>query len=225
MNGLRSRVRLRTDGGLKTPEDVIVAALLGADEFGFGTSVLVAIGCDMARQCHLNTCPTGIATQREDLRAKYTGKPEDVIGYFISSPRRFAKSSPRSAPARSRNSSAVPTCWSRRPSMAGPACSTSPPCSPRTGRAGGTPQVDRYRPQRRGNARHPDPGRDQRRPRRGQGGRPRSHDLHREPHGRCPDRRGDDRAPRSHTRPRSIGSAFASAGVRARASAPSRCRA
>ena len=82
MNGLRSRVRLRTDGGLKTPEDVIVAALLGADEFGFGTSVLVAIGCDMARQCHLNTCPTGIATQREDLRAKFTGKPEDVIGYF-----------------------------------------------------------------------------------------------------------------------------------------------
>ena len=82
MNGLRSRVRLRTDGGLKTPEDVIVAALLGADEFGFGTSVLVAIGCDMARQCHLNSCPTGIATQREDLRAKYTGKPEDVIGYF-----------------------------------------------------------------------------------------------------------------------------------------------
>jgi len=82
MNGLRSRVRLRTDGGLKTPEDVIVAALLGADEFGFGTSVLVAIGCDMARQCHLNTCPTGIATQREDLRAKFTGKPADVIGYF-----------------------------------------------------------------------------------------------------------------------------------------------
>ncbi len=82
MNGLRSRVRLRTDGGLKTPEDILIAAMLGADEFGFGTSVLVAIGCDMARQCHLNTCPTGIATQREDLRAKFTGKPEDVIGYF-----------------------------------------------------------------------------------------------------------------------------------------------
>ncbi|HEV2109278.1 MAG TPA: glutamate synthase large subunit [Thermomicrobiales bacterium] len=82
MNRLRSRVRLRTDGGIKTPEDVLVAAMLGADEFGFGTSVLVAIGCDMARQCHLNTCPTGIATQREDLRAKYTGTPEMVIGYF-----------------------------------------------------------------------------------------------------------------------------------------------
>jgi len=82
MNGLRSRVRLRTDGGLKTPEDVLTAAMLGADEFGFGTSVLVAIGCDMARQCHLNTCPTGIATQRPELRAKFTGTPEMVIGYF-----------------------------------------------------------------------------------------------------------------------------------------------
>jgi glutamate synthase (NADPH/NADH) large chain/glutamate synthase (ferredoxin) len=82
MNGLRSRVRLRTDGGIKTPEDVIVAAMLGAEEFGFGTSVLVAIGCDMARQCHLNSCPTGIATQRDDLRAKFTGKPEQVINYF-----------------------------------------------------------------------------------------------------------------------------------------------
>ncbi|MFN8592404.1 MAG: glutamate synthase large subunit [Thermomicrobiales bacterium] len=81
-NGLRSRVRLRTDGGIKTAEDVIVAAVLGAEEFGFGTSVLVAIGCDMARQCHLNSCPTGIATQRDDLRAKYTGKPEQVIAYF-----------------------------------------------------------------------------------------------------------------------------------------------
>jgi glutamate synthase (ferredoxin) len=82
LNKLRSRVRLRTDGGLKVPEDVILAALLGAEEFGFGTSVLVAIGCDMARQCHLNTCPTGIATQREDLRAKYTGTPEQVIAWF-----------------------------------------------------------------------------------------------------------------------------------------------
>jgi glutamate synthase domain-containing protein 2/glutamate synthase domain-containing protein 3 len=81
-SGLRNRVRLRTDGGLKTPKDVLVAAMLGADEFGFGTSVLVAMGCDMARQCHLNTCPTGIATQRADLRAKFAGTPEMVIGYF-----------------------------------------------------------------------------------------------------------------------------------------------
>ncbi len=81
-NGLRSRVRLRTDGGLKTAEDIIMAAVLGAEEFGFGTSVLVAIGCDMARQCHLNSCPTGIATQKEELRAKYTGRPEQVVTYF-----------------------------------------------------------------------------------------------------------------------------------------------
>ena len=82
MNGLRSRVRLRTDGGIKTPEDVIKAAMLGAEEYGFGTSVLVAIGCDMARQCHLNTCPTGIATQKPELRAKFTGTPEMVANYF-----------------------------------------------------------------------------------------------------------------------------------------------
>jgi glutamate synthase (NADPH/NADH) large chain/glutamate synthase (ferredoxin) len=81
-NGLRSRVRLRTDGGLKTAEDIIMATVLGAEEYGFGTSVLVAIGCDMARQCHLNSCPTGIATQKEELRAKYTGRPEQVVTYF-----------------------------------------------------------------------------------------------------------------------------------------------
>ncbi|HEU0115685.1 MAG TPA: glutamate synthase-related protein, partial [Thermomicrobiales bacterium] len=82
LNGLRSRVRLRTDGGIKTPDDVVMAAMLGAEEFGFGTSVLIAMGCDMARQCHLNTCPTGIATQREDLRAKFAGTPEQVVAYF-----------------------------------------------------------------------------------------------------------------------------------------------
>ncbi|MEA2622799.1 MAG: hypothetical protein QOH61_1709, partial [Chloroflexota bacterium] len=75
-NGLRDRVSLRTDGGLQTGRDVLVAALLGAEEYGFGTAALVALGCDMARQCHLDTCPTGIATQREDLRAKFTGTPE-----------------------------------------------------------------------------------------------------------------------------------------------------
>lgn len=82
MNGLRSRVRLRTDGGLKTGRDVVIAALLGADEYGFGTAALIAMGCDMARQCHLDTCPAGIATQREDLRKKFTGKPEHVANYF-----------------------------------------------------------------------------------------------------------------------------------------------
>ncbi len=81
-NGLRGRVRLRTDGGLRTAKDVLIAALLGADEFGFGTAVLVALGCDMARQCHLNTCPTGIATQKPELRAKFRGKPEHLVRYF-----------------------------------------------------------------------------------------------------------------------------------------------
>ena len=81
-NRLRDRVVLRTDGGLQTGRDVVVAAMLGAEEFGFGTAALVAIGCDMARQCHLDTCPTGIATQREDLRAKFTGTPEQVVAFF-----------------------------------------------------------------------------------------------------------------------------------------------
>jgi len=81
-NGLRKRVKVRVDGGLKTGRDVIIGALLGAEEFGFGTASLVALGCDMARQCHLNTCPTGIATQREDLRAKFTGRAQYLINYL-----------------------------------------------------------------------------------------------------------------------------------------------
>ena len=80
--GLRARVRLRVDGGLKFARDVVVAALLGAEEFGFGTAALLAIGCVMARQCHLNTCPVGIATQDETLRARFTGNPEMVETYF-----------------------------------------------------------------------------------------------------------------------------------------------
>jgi len=81
-NGLRERVKVRVDGGLKTGRDVIIAAMLGAEEFAFGTAALVSLGCDMARQCHLNTCPTGIATQRENLRAKFSGKPQYLINYF-----------------------------------------------------------------------------------------------------------------------------------------------
>jgi len=80
--GLRRRVRLRVDGGFKFGRDVIVGALLGADEFGFGTAALLALGCVMARQCHLNTCPVGIATQDEKLRMRFTGKPEMVENYF-----------------------------------------------------------------------------------------------------------------------------------------------
>ena len=81
-NGLRHRVRLRTDGGLKTGRDVVIAVLLGADEFGFGTTALVALACVMARQCHLNTCPVGVATQRQDLRAKFPSDPVRLINFF-----------------------------------------------------------------------------------------------------------------------------------------------
>ncbi|PYP65497.1 MAG: glutamate synthase subunit alpha, partial [Gemmatimonadetes bacterium] len=81
-NGLRHRIEVRTDGGLRTGRDVVIAALLGAEAYGFGTAALVALGCAMARQCHLNSCPTGIATQRPELRAKFKGTPEQVIAYF-----------------------------------------------------------------------------------------------------------------------------------------------
>ncbi len=81
-NGLREKVTLRIDGGIKTGRDVIIAALLGAEEYGFGTATMISAGCIMARQCHSNTCPTGIATQEESLRKRFKAKPEDVIYYF-----------------------------------------------------------------------------------------------------------------------------------------------
>ncbi len=81
-NGLRGRVKLHSDGGYKTGRDIIFAALLGAEEYGFGTAALMAVGCVMARQCHLNTCPVGVATQDENLRAKFPGKPEHVVNFF-----------------------------------------------------------------------------------------------------------------------------------------------
>jgi len=83
INGLRGRVRLQTDGQLKTGRDVVVAALLGADEFGFATAPLIVEGCVMMRKCHLNTCPVGIATQDPDLRAKFAGHAEHVVNYFF----------------------------------------------------------------------------------------------------------------------------------------------
>jgi glutamate synthase domain-containing protein 2/glutamate synthase domain-containing protein 1/glutamate synthase domain-containing protein 3 len=83
MNGLRGRVRLQTDGQLKTGRDVVVAALLGADEFGFATAPLIVQGCVMMRKCHLNTCPVGIATQDPELRARFAGQPEHVVNYFF----------------------------------------------------------------------------------------------------------------------------------------------
>ncbi|MCH7553515.1 MAG: glutamate synthase subunit alpha, partial [Chloroflexi bacterium] len=82
LNDLRGRVILRTDGGLRTGRDIVIAAMLGADEYNFGTGALIAIGCKMARQCHLNTCPVGVATQKEELRNKYFGTPEMAIHYF-----------------------------------------------------------------------------------------------------------------------------------------------
>ena len=83
LNKLRNRISLQVDGGLKTGRDVVIGALLGADEFGFSTAPLVSIGCIMMRKCHLNTCPVGIATQNETLRRKFIGTPENVINYFF----------------------------------------------------------------------------------------------------------------------------------------------
>jgi glutamate synthase domain-containing protein 2/glutamate synthase domain-containing protein 1/glutamate synthase domain-containing protein 3 len=83
MNDLRSRIRVQVDGKLQTGRDVVIAALLGAEEFGFSTAPLVAMGCIMMRKCHLNTCPVGIATQNPELRKKFTGTPENVINFFF----------------------------------------------------------------------------------------------------------------------------------------------
>ena len=83
LNRLRGRVRVQTDGQIKTGRDVIVGALLGADEFGFATAPLVVEGCIMMRKCHLNTCPVGVATQDPVLRKKFSGKPEHVVNYFF----------------------------------------------------------------------------------------------------------------------------------------------
>ena len=83
LNRLRGRIAVQVDGGVRTGRDVVVGALLGADEFGFSTAPLIAAGCIMMRKCHLNTCPVGVATQDPVLRAKFQGKPEHVINYFF----------------------------------------------------------------------------------------------------------------------------------------------
>ncbi|MDR3512326.1 MAG: glutamate synthase large subunit [Caulobacteraceae bacterium] len=83
LNGLRGRIAVQVDGGLRTGRDVAIGALLGADEFGFATAPLIASGCIMMRKCHLNTCPVGVATQDPVLRARFTGQPEHVINYFF----------------------------------------------------------------------------------------------------------------------------------------------
>ena len=82
LNGLRHKVTLRTDGGIKTGRDVVMAAMMGAEEFGIGTTSLVAMGCIMVRQCHSNTCPVGVCTQDEKLRKKFTGTPEKIVNLF-----------------------------------------------------------------------------------------------------------------------------------------------
>ena len=82
-NDLRSRIWVQTDGQIKTGRDVVVAALLGADEVGFATSALIATGCVMMRACHLNTCPVGIATQDPELRKRFTGQPEHVVNFLF----------------------------------------------------------------------------------------------------------------------------------------------
>jgi glutamate synthase (NADPH/NADH) large chain len=83
LNGLRSRIRVQADGQMKTGRDVVIGALLGADEFGFATAPLVVEGCIMMRKCHLNTCPVGVATQDPVLRAKFSGRPEHVVNFFF----------------------------------------------------------------------------------------------------------------------------------------------
>jgi len=82
LNGLRHQITLRTDGGIKTGKDVVIAAMMGAEEFGIGTTSLIAMGCIMVRQCHSNTCPVGICTQDENLRKKFIGTPEKVVNLF-----------------------------------------------------------------------------------------------------------------------------------------------
>ena len=82
LNGLRNRITLRTDGGMRTGEDIVHATLLGAEEYNFGTAALIAMGCVYVRQCHLNNCPVGVATIDDRLRAKFKGKPENVVNFF-----------------------------------------------------------------------------------------------------------------------------------------------
>ena len=83
LNDLRSRIVVEVDGQMKTGRDVVVAALLGADEFGFSTAPLIAMGCIMMRVCHLNTCPVGVATQDPELRARFEGTADHVVNYLM----------------------------------------------------------------------------------------------------------------------------------------------
>ena len=120
MNDLRGRIVVQTDGQLKTGRDVAIAALLGAEEFGFATAPLVVMGCIMLRKCHLNTCPVGIATQDPELRKSFAGKPEHVINYFFFVAEQLRRSWPSSASAPSTRWSAASTSsTAARPSSTG----------------------------------------------------------------------------------------------------------
>ena len=124
-NDLRDRVKLVVDGSMQTGMHAIKAFLLGAEAVALGTSLLVAEGCILARQCHLNTCPTGIATQSKRLRAKYEGKPVHLVKYLVLWPRRSARCLLRWATARCRRSSGAPTCCRPARTSGRPARSTS----------------------------------------------------------------------------------------------------
>lgn len=110
LNGLRDRVVLETDGKLMTGRDVVIAACLGAEEFGFSTAPLVVLGCIMMRACHLDTCPVGVATQNPKLRAKFMGKPEYVVNYMRFIAEEVAKYWLNAATAALMNLSAKPAC-------------------------------------------------------------------------------------------------------------------
>ena len=150
LNDLRSRIKVQTDGQLKTGRDVAIAALLGADEMGFSTAPLIATGCIMMRACHLNTCPVGIATQDPVLRKRFKGTPEHVVNFFFSWPRKCARYSRRWACARWMRRSAALTCWApaRRSTTGRRAALTSPTCSPTSSAPTALPVAVCKRPRR-----------------------------------------------------------------------------
>ena len=139
LNDLRSRIWVQTDGQLKTGRDVVIAALLGADEMGFATAPLIATGCVMMRACHLNTCPVGIATQDPELRKRFAGQPEHVVNFFFfvaEEARRIMARLGIAALRRPRRPRRPARGRRRRSSTGRRAASTSRTCSRRAGRAG-----------------------------------------------------------------------------------------
>jgi len=138
LNRLRARIRVQADGQMKTGRDVVIGALLGADEFGFATAPLVVEGCIMMRKCHLNTCPVGVATQDPELRKKFSGKPEHVVNYFFFIAEEVRQIMAQLASASSTTWSVAPTCSTparasntgRPRAWTSAACSRSRKCRP-----------------------------------------------------------------------------------------------